>query len=331
MDALPLSLKNLRALLDAGEVEALSEVTGAGLVVVADDGSDLDGVAAAVASVPCAFVAHPESGRLAPVVDVFADDDDLVAIGTQMERTPLAATAMLLLLRGGATRSIDEGLVAESVTYSMLQGGPEFASWRAGRPRRERPEPDEVVHTERIGDRVTITLDRPHVHNAFNSAVRDGLVEALTEAAVDESIAEIVLRGAGPSFCSGGDLDEFGRFPDPASSHLIRLTRSPARLVARLADRIVVHAHGSCMGAGLELPAFADRVVASPAARFALPELSLGLVPGAGGTVSLPRRIGRHRTAWLALTGAVVDAATALRWRVVDALDPSIEGAPSAN
>jgi enoyl-CoA hydratase/carnithine racemase len=331
MDALPLSLKNLRALLDAGEIEALSVVTGAGLVALADDGTELDGLAAAVASVPCAFVARPDDRRLAPVVDVFADDDDLVSVAGQIEATPLAAAAMLLLLRGGVGRAIDEGLVAESVTYSMLQGGPEFASWRAGRPRRERAEPDEAVHTERLGHRVTITLDRPHVHNAFNSAMRDGLAEALSEATVDESIAEIVLRGAGPSFCSGGDLDEFGRFPDPASSHLIRLTRSPARLVARLADRVIVHAHGSCMGAGMELPAFAGRVVANPAARFALPELSLGLVPGAGGTVSLPRRIGRHRTAWLALTGAVLDAPTALEWGLVDALDASIVGAPSEN
>jgi enoyl-CoA hydratase/carnithine racemase len=329
MDALPLSVKNLRALLDAAEIEALSVVTGAGMVTLVDDGSALEGLAAAVASVPCAFVASADDDRLAPVVDVFADDEDVAVIAAQMERTPLAATAMLLLLRGGADRTIDEGLVAESVTYSMLQGGPEFASWRAGRPRRERAEPDQPVHTERTGARLTITLDRPHVHNAFNSAVRDGLAEALSEAAVDESIVEIVLRGAGPSFCSGGDLDEFGRFPDPASSHMIRLTRSPARLVARLADRVVVHAHGSCMGAGMELPAFAGRVVANPEARFALPELSLGLVPGAGGTVSLPRRIGRHRTAWLALTGAILDAPTALDWGLVDDLDPSIVGAPS--
>jgi enoyl-CoA hydratase/carnithine racemase len=328
MDPLPLSVKNLRALLDAGDVEALSIVTAAGLVILSDDGSDLDGLASACASLPCVLVAAPAAPRLAPIIDVFATDDEVLAIAAQVEQTPLAATAMVLLLRGGAVRTIDEGLVAESVTYSMLQGGPEFARWRAGRSRRERAEPDEVVHTARAGDRLTITLTRPHVHNAFNSAIRDGLVEALTIAVVDESITEIVLRGAGPSFCSGGDLDEFGRFPDPASSHLIRLTRSPARLVAHLADRVVVHAHGSCVGAGMELPSFAGRVIAHPDARFALPELSLGLVPGAGGTVSLPRRIGRHRTAWLALTGVVLDAATALEWGLIDGLDASISGAP---
>jgi len=326
MDVLRCALGELRAIVDAGGVEDLSVVTGPGIAVVTDDGSEVAGLALRLASVPCAFVAGPDDHRLAPVADVFASSDELAAIVTQVERTPLAATAMLLLLRGGAARSIDEGLVAESVTYSMLQGGPEFAQWRASRPRRDRAEPDEVVHTEREGDRLRITLARPHVHNAFNSAMRDGLVEALNVAMLDASISEIVLRGAGPSFCSGGDLDEFGRFPDPASSHAIRLTRSPARLVATLASKVEVRVHGSCVGAGMELPAFAGRVVAHPAARFALPELSLGLVPGAGGTVSLPRRIGRHRTALLGLTGAVIDAPTALAWGLVDELDDSISG-----
>jgi enoyl-CoA hydratase/carnithine racemase len=76
--------------------------------------------------------------------------------------------------------------------------------------------------------------------------------------------------------------------------------------------------HGACVGAGVELPAFAARVVARADARFWLPELGLGLVPGAGGTVSLPRRIGRQRTAWLALSGRPIDARTALAWGLID-------------
>ena len=76
--------------------------------------------------------------------------------------------------------------------------------------------------------------------------------------------------------------------------------------------------HGACIGAGVELPAFAARVVASEGAFFQLPELSMGLVPGAGGTASLPGRIGRQRTAWMALTGERVDLVMALRWGLVD-------------
>ena len=71
----------------------------------------------------------------------------------------------------------------------------------------------------------------------------------------------------------------------------------------------------------MELPAFAGHVVADPATTFALPEVSLGLVPGAGGTVSLPARIGRHRTALLALLGHPIDVPTALAWGLVDGVE----------
>jgi enoyl-CoA hydratase/carnithine racemase len=100
------------------------------------------------------------------------------------------------------------------------------------------------------------------------------------------------------------------------------MTRSPARLMASLASRTEVRLHGACMGAGIELPAFAGRVVADPNAVIALPELSLGLIPGAGGTTSLPRRIGRQRTALLALSGMHLDARTALTWGLVDRVEP---------
>jgi enoyl-CoA hydratase/carnithine racemase len=82
--------------------------------------------------------------------------------------------------------------------------------------------------------------------------------------------------------------------------------------------RVEARLHGACMGAGIELAAFARRVVAAPDAAIGLPEVTLGLVPGAGGTVSVTARIGRHRTALLALSGKTVDAATALDWGLVD-------------
>jgi enoyl-CoA hydratase/carnithine racemase len=148
--------------------------------------------------------------------------------------------------------------------------------------------------------------------------MRDGLVEGLTVALADPSITEVVLRGEGASFCSGGDLDEFGTTPDPATAHAVRTTRHPARALARLAGRLRAEVHGACVGAGVELPAWAGRVVADESAFFELPELSMGLIPGAGGTASLPRRIGRERTGWLALSGERIDVATARRWGLVD-------------
>ena len=75
------------------------------------------------------------------------------------------------------------------------------------------------------------------------------------------------------------------------------------------------------MGAGIEMAAFAGRVVADEAAAISLPEIGIGLIPGAGGTVSLPRRIGRHRTALLALSGERISASTAVDWGLVDEID----------
>lgn len=182
------------------------------------------------------------------------------------------------------------------------------------------PEP-ERVRVERAGQELRITLARPERRNALDRRMRDALTSALVIAACDPS-CQVVLRGLGPDFCAGGDLDEFGSRPDPATAHLIRLTRSPARVLHRVADRTTAYLHGSCLGAGIELPAFAGRVIAAPDARFGLPEVRLGLVPGAGGTASLPRRIGRWRTAYLALSGHVADAEQALRWGLVDAVLP---------
>lgn len=252
------------------------------------------------------------------VVDADAADDLLQTI----DSTPIAATTLALLLRGAEGRSVYDGLVAESTAYSTLQSGSEFAGWRASRPPRPIADHDDAprVRVERDGVTVALVLTRPDKHNALDRRMRDELVEGLLIPALDATVETVHLRGEGANFCSGGDLDEFGSRPDPALAHLVRLDRSPARLLAALSDRTVAHVHGFSIGAGMEMPAFAGHVRSSPNARFSLPEVGLGLVPGAGGTVSLPRRIGRHRTAWLALTGRSIGASTALEWGLVDEL-----------
>ena len=234
---------------------------------------------------------------------------------------PLASTTLAVLLRSAATRSVPEGLVAESTAYGLLQSGPEFGSWRATRPPRPAVDtPGPSVRVVRSGGELAITLDRPHRRNALDSSMRDGLVEAIGIAVLDPSVTAVRLDGAGPSFCSGGDLDEFGSRSDPVSAHLLRLARSPARMLAEVADKLVVHLHGHVAGSGIELAAFAGRVSATPDTRISLPEVRLGLIPGAGGTVSLPRRIGRQRTLFLALATESIDATTALGWGLVDAV-----------
>ncbi|MDQ1515769.1 MAG: hypothetical protein QOE80_1599, partial [Actinomycetota bacterium] len=242
-------------------------------------------------------------------------------IALRFEQTPLAATALALLLRGSENRSVEEGLVAESAAYSTLQAGPEFTRWRAAHAIRDRPvETEPAVRVERIGDVIVVRLSRPHVRNAFSARMRDELLEALGVAQADPGLT-VELRGDGPSFSAGGDLDEFGTRPDPATAHLARLKASPARVIASLRDRVTAYLHGACYGSGIELPAFAGRVIAARDTQIALPELHLGLIPGAGGTVSIVRRIGRHRTASLVLSGRAIDAPTALEWGLVDAIE----------
>ncbi len=175
---------------------------------------------------------------------------------------------------------------------------------------------------EREGPHLLMTLNRPGNRNAISVEMRDALVEAFDLAAHDNEIEEVRLRGAGRCFSVGGDLAEFGLAPDPATAHAVRCVRLPARRLLACTERLHVHVHGACIGAGVELPAFAKRVTARADAFFQLPEISMGLIPGAGGCVSLPRRIGRQRTAYMALSGRRISAATALAWGLIDAIEP---------
>jgi enoyl-CoA hydratase/isomerase-like protein len=255
--------------------------------------------------------------------DVVAEEGDgaLERIEENLAAHPIAGSTLALLLRGQARLSVGDGLVAESAAYSVLQSGPEFAAWREAHPARAEPDgrdADARVRTDRDGATLRVTLTRPHKLNALDARMRDELVEALTLAAADPALTTVELRGEGRAFCAGGDLDEFGSRPDPATAHLIRLERSAGRALARLNKESVAYVHGATVGSGVELAAFTSTVVAADDTQIALPEIGLGLVPGAGGTVSLPRRIGRLRTAWLAFSGLTIDATTALAWGLVD-------------
>jgi enoyl-CoA hydratase/carnithine racemase len=234
---------------------------------------------------------------------------------------PGAAALLAQVLRTTAELPVEQALLVESAAYSLLLTGPEFRQWL---DRRTLPGPatddgPEVV-VRRDGALLELTLDRPSVRNAYDAKVRDGLVEGLSLALHDRSVGKVLLRGNGPAFCSGGDLREFGTSGDLVRAHGIRTTSSPCALLHAVAERTEVWVHGACVGAGVELPAFAGRVVARRDAFFRLPELAMGTIPGAGGTVSLPRRIGPGRTLLLALSGLTLGADDALRWGLVDEL-----------
>ena len=236
--------------------------------------------------------------------------------------SPRASVALAQLLRTSHNLPIAQALHAESLTYGLLQTSDHYRTWLDRRTTTLGADSANAVITERSGSLLRITLNRPERRNALNIAMRDQLVEALELLDLDPMIDGALLTGAGSNFSAGGDLDEFGTTPSPATGHHVRMVRSLPALIHRVRSRIRVHVHGSCVGAGIELPAFAGSVLADPNATFRLPEIGFGLVPGAGGTVSLTRRCGRHRLAWLAITGETIDASQALRWHIIDRVTP---------
>jgi len=167
---------------------------------------------------------------------------------------------------------------------------------------------------------VTVTLNRPRLLNLFDAAMRDQLVDVLKALEAGADDRPVVLTGAGGNFCAGGDPAEFGTVSDPATAHLVRSRANAAPWLAAIAHRTTAVIDGACVGAGVELAAFCATVTATDRARFRLPELSMGLIPGAGGTVSIPARIGRQRTLWWLLTDTEIDAAAALDWGLADSL-----------
>ena len=260
--------------------------------------------------------------RVITVDSVTAATEDLAR---RIGRWPQAASVCDDVLRAVRPDAAAwTGVVTESLAYSTLQAGPEFAAWLAARGPASPPQTADPVVAQRDGDVLHIWFNCPQRHNAFANDMRRDLLDLLAVAQHDHSVQQVVVAGRGPSFCSGGDLAEFGRFADPVSAHLARTRHSPAlaldALAARLGERLVARVHGQVLGSGLEMAAFCGRVEAHPDCRIALPEMSLGLLPGAGGTVSVTRRIGRWRTAYLVLSGQPVSAETSLQWGLIDAI-----------
>lgn len=259
------------------------------------------------------------------VVTVRSVAEALDGIAERIARWPQAAAVCDDVLRAvdvGAPAF--PGVITESLAYSTLQSGVEFARWLAERGPATVPALADPVVAERTGDVLSVRFNRPTRHNAFSTDARAALLDALDVALLDPSVTEVVLGGNGPSFSSGGDLAEFGTLADPASAHLARTRHSPALALDALTTRLGVacraEVHGQVLGSGLEMASFCGHVTCRRGATLGLPELALGLLPGAGGTVSITRRIGRWRTAYLVLSGRFIDPATALDWGLVDAL-----------
>lgn len=166
----------------------------------------------------------------------------------------------------------------------------------------------------------TITLNRPERLNAINMEMRDQLWEYLGACAEIPEVRVIVFRGEGRCFSAGADISEFGTAPSIMEARRARRERDV--WAALLGHRCVTIAalHGFCYGAGLELPLCCDARVARDDATFALPEVTLGYIPSAGGTQTLPRLVPPGAAAAMILSGEPVDSSQAAAWGLVDAV-----------
>ncbi len=181
----------------------------------------------------------------------------------------------------------------------------------------------QTVHLNRQGNTALIEIDNPPV-NALSQSVRAGILEALNQAEADPAIEVIALLGKGKVFIAGADIKEFGKPPQaPILPDVIsRLENSPKPTIAIL--------HGVALGGGLEVALGCHYRVAFSGTRLGLPEVKLGLLPGAGGTQRLPRLTGVATAANWITDGTAVDADTALAEGLIDDITDAESGEAAA-
>lgn len=173
---------------------------------------------------------------------------------------------------------------------------------------------------ERDARVVTLTLDRPEVLNAYDRRMRDEIFATLEWLHGEPDVSVLVVRGNGRAFSTGGDLAEFGTAPSPVRAREVRQQRDVWRLWATLPCVAIAAVHGHAAGGGFEMALLCDLIVCATDAVFSLPETGLGLIPGVGGTQTLPRAIGPGRAADVLLAGRTFDAVEAERNGLVHAV-----------
>lgn len=149
-----------------------------------------------------------------------------------------------------------------------------------------------------------VTLNRPKALNAFSVQMRDELYEVLSAVKIDDEVRTVLFKGAGDkAFCAGADLTEFLTAPSAVKARHIRAVRDLWRLFISMPQPLIAAMHGYVIGSGVEIALFCDLRIASEDVVFGMPEVSLGILPAAGGTQTLPRLLGSGRSLDMLLTG----------------------------
>ena len=176
-----------------------------------------------------------------------------------------------------------------------------------------------TVLIERTGNLAQLILNRPEVLNAIDNVMGEELGAACDEMAADESVWAIILRGAGErAFCAGADLKARRDFSPEQWAAQRALFRGMFKKMRTVPQPMIAAVHGFALGGGTELAMLADFIVASDDATFGLTEVSLGIIPGGGGTQNLPRLIGRNRAKEMIFTARRITATEAKQFGLVN-------------
>jgi enoyl-CoA hydratase/carnithine racemase len=180
-----------------------------------------------------------------------------------------------------------------------------------------------LIYEKSPGGLAWITLNRPDVLNAINMQMRDELWDLMRAVRDDPEVGVVIFKGAGErAFSAGADISEFGTAPSYVEARRARRERDLWGLMLSLDKVLIAAIHGFALGAGIELPMCCDFRIASEDARLGLPEVSLGYIPSAGGTQTLPRHLPPGIAMQMVLTGDPIDAQTAYRYRLVHRVVP---------
>jgi len=170
----------------------------------------------------------------------------------------------------------------------------------------------ENIIYRKVGALARVILNRPEALNAYNMAMRDELYQILQAIKTDDEIRAVIFNGEGDkAFCAGADLTEFLSAPSPVIAREVRFKRAVWELFLSLPQPVIAAVHGFVLGDGLEISLCGDLVIAAEDARFGLPEPTLGIIPAAGGSQTLPRAVGRALALDMLLTGRWLNAAEA--------------------
>lgn len=189
---------------------------------------------------------------------------------------------------------------------------------------------ESLVRRETTGHVAVITLDRPAALNALSAALMAELTAALKEADADDDVRAIVLTGSDRAFCAGADISQIQAIGQGEVLSRDGFAREPFGTLATAHTPVIAAVRGLALGGGCELVLACDLAVAGESARFGVPEVSLGVLPGAGGTQRLVHAIGKAKAMKMLLTGDPITAHEALCAGLVSDVVPDVETVATA-